>query len=391
MRRFLFSVFCFLFFVTLFLFLPSPFSLRPSALVFADQLDDLNNQIQEYEQKINDLAGQKKTLASTINYLNTQIQLTQSKIAKTEQELIVLADEIDILGTQIDSLNTSLDELSKIFRHRIRKTYKQTDIEPLYLFFTSRGFNDFVNQLKYVNTVQEHDRDIMLNMERTRLNYDLQKDQKEQAQAKAEALRTQLTKQKTSLAQQQQDKKQLLESTQNDERKYQDLLSKARAELNAIQNIIAGKGEETKVGDISEGSKIATVISGASACSSGSHLHFEVVQNGANFNPFNYLSNKSVIWDNADPQPSFTGSWNWPVNDTVRVTQGYGRTSYSAIYANGFHTGVDMVNSDKNYDVKTVRNGILYRGSIACGGGTLRYVKVDQGDGLSTYYLHVNY
>jgi murein DD-endopeptidase MepM/ murein hydrolase activator NlpD len=53
------------------------------------------------------------------------------------------------------------------------------------------------------------------------------------------------------------------------------------------------------------------------------------------------------------------------------------------------HTGIDMINN--NLNIKSVANGTLYRGSIGCRGGTLRYVHVKHDDGMNTYYLHVNY
>jgi murein DD-endopeptidase MepM/ murein hydrolase activator NlpD len=50
-----------------------------------------------------------------------------------------------------------------------------------------------------------------------------------------------------------------------------------------------------------------------------------------------------------------------------------------------------MVSKDGNLSIKSVKDGKLFRGSIKCGSGLLRYVRVDHGEGLNTYYLHVNY
>ena len=176
--------------------------------------------------------------------------------------------------------------------------------------------------------------------------------------------------------------------------KYQDELASALAELEAIQGIISGKGAETEVKDVSEGEKIASVIPSASACSSGAHLHFEVVKDNAHVNPASLLSSKNVVWDNKpDESFGFSGSWRWPVEDTVRITQGYGMTFFAATlryYGGNPHTGLDMINPG-NYSVSSVKPGKLFRGSIRCGGGTLRYVRVQQADGYDTYYLHVNY
>lgn len=377
----------------------TPYSLLLTAFPVRAQQNDpneLTKQIQEYEQKLKDLAGQKQTLGNAIVYLNTQIALTQTKIAQTEQTLVVLARDIDELVARIDRLNTSLDTLSTILIERVRESYKQERIEPLYLFFASTGFTDFVNQVKYIRAAQLHDRELMVSMERTRSTYDIQKQELVRKQDEVEALNATLKKQRASLATQQQEKQQFLEVTKNDEKKFQDLLSKARAELAAIQNIIAGRGEETKVGDVEEGNKIASIIPSTSACSTGAHLHYEIAKDNSHQNPEGYLRSANLSYDYDTSKIPETvnpsGSWRWPLDEPITITQIYGTTFWTRYLHYDFHTGIDMKkNGDAGAGVFATSKGTLYRGSVSCGGGTLRYVRVDHGDNLSTYYLHVNY
>ena len=197
--------------------------------------------------------------------------------------------------------------------------------------------------------------------------------------------------QKADLDSQRKQKNLLLTQTQNDEKLFQQLLAKAKAELDAIEAVIAGKGTETEVGGVSVGDRIATIIAGSSACSTGGHLHFEVAKDKVNHNPAGYLKDKTVIWNNSpDHSFSFTGAWDWPLNDPIRITQGFGQTSYSSRYSGNLHSGIDMVSGDSS--VKAVRSGTLFRGSIACGGGTLKYVHIkNKDDSNDVYYLHVNY
>ncbi len=351
----------------------------------------LTSYIKNCSDKLNALQGQKKTLSTTINYINSQISLTQAQISQTQQELDRLNLEIEELNGKIISIDYSLDDLTKLFISRIQASYKQRVRESGLAIFSANGFADFFRRLEYVKKVRDHDREIMIALEASRLDYDNQKKLKEEKQAEVEALQTKLQTQKNQLALQKQEQEVLLITAKNDEKRYQELLNKAQAELIAIQAVIAGKGTETEVGPIGEGERIATIIAGASACSSGSHLHFEVVRNQSHLNPFEYLRSNSLNWDNADTPQNGTGDWRWPMHDPIRITQGYGQTSYSSIYANNIHTGVDMVNSE-NYNVLAVKPGKLFRGSIACGGGTLRYVRVDHdGSDYDTYYLHVNY
>lgn len=346
------------------------------------------------QEKIEDLQGQQKTLASAISYLDNKIQLTTAQIAATEHKLKILAEEIADLSVKIDILDKSITEVSTILTSRIEATYKRERIKPIFLFFSSRGFSNFLSWLKYLKAIQLHDRQLLFKIQKSKLTFDSQKRLKEEKRAEQEELQKQLEIQKVVLARQKEEKAVLLEKTKNDEKKYQEMLAAARAEMEAIQSIIAGKGEETKVGDVKEGEKIASIIDGSSVCSTGTHLHFEVVKGGVHDNPAGYLKSISVIWDNApDGEFSFSGSWNWPIDEPVRITQGYGMSYWAKLgwYGGGPHTGIDIV-SESNNNVKAVKDGVLYRGSIACDGGTLRYVKVDHKDSdIDTYYLHVNY
>lgn len=372
-----------------------------SVFVFAEENDDklkeLTSKIEEYENTIKDLKGQQQTLKSTISFLNNKISLTQAQVSKTEKEIEILEEEIGKLSVKIVILDRTLDDISKILSSRITATYKSSYMKPAYLLLSSSDFSSLLSKIKYLKVAQAHDHSLMMQMERQKKNYDDQKDLKKEKQVEMEKLKQTLKVQTAALAQQEQSKQELLKITKKDEDKFQGLLATARAEMEAIQSIIAGKGEEVEVGDINAGASIASIIIGGSTCSTGTHLHFEVVKDGGHHNPASYLRSQDVDWDlcgwyGCNSEFSFSGPWDWPINGRPIITQGYGMTAYanSGAYGGGPHTGVDMVSDDKA--VKSVKEGKLYRGSIACGGGTLRYVRVEHKDaGYDTYYLHVNY
>ena len=356
-------------------------------------LRDVSNACQD---KIKETQGQAATLQSLIAYLNNKIKGTQAQIQKTNLELAQLESEIANLSGQIAVLDISLEQLTEVLVNRIQATYKHENTNnPLVLLFSSGGLNDFFGRLRYLRLTQEHDRRVITETERTRTDFDMQKQAKEKKQAEVEALQLRLEKEKVTLASQQTAKQQLLTQTKNDEKKYQELLAKARAEFEAIQNILAGGGQEVEVGNVNEGEKIATIISGSSCNSSGSHLHFTITDNDSVQNPFNYL--KSVDSANNSGGDPFnpSGSWNWPIDNPIQFNQGYGstwaiqNTWVGQIYT--FHNGIDIYNS--SLSVKAIQSGTLYRGSFTTSSScTLRYVRVDHKDsGIDSYYLHVNY
>lgn len=351
-----------------------------------------------YQAKVNQLQGQKQTLASAINFLNSKMALTQAQINQTEEELKKLEEEISILSVKIVRLDENLTNISKLLVSRIGASYKRSLFNPIFMLFSTDGLTSFFQRSKYLEFAQQNDRALLLEMQTSKNQHEEQKKMEEEKQKLAEILKQKLATQNSALIVQRQSKEKLLEMTKNDEMTYQSLLATARAEMAAIQSIVSGGGKEEKVGNINEGERIASIIYGRSACSSGSHLHFEVVENKANHNPANYLKSQEANWDlcgwwaDCDTPFSFTGSWSWPINGKPRITQGYGQTAYSrtGAYNGGPHTGLDMISDDMA--VKAAKTGTLYKGNISCGGGVLRYVKIDhQNSDISTYYLHVNY
>lgn len=354
------------------------------------QLEEIRRKIADTQAQLAQNQKQQVSLKNEIAYQDSQIELTTLKIAETEQE-------IHGLSSQIDELEVSLADLSKVFAQRVVATYKVARLaNTITLLLAADNVNVFISRFYYLQKIQQNDHDTLVQLQTTQTNYEGQRQKREE-------LKTRLESQQVKLAAQKNQKQHLLEITKNDEKKFQQLLASAKAELEAIQAIIAGRGSETKVGQVSAGARIATIIQGASCNSSGEHTHFIVSKDGATQNPFNYLK-QGIEYNNCSGSGACSegdpfdphGDWDWPVSPKVQYTQGYGvtwavqNTWVGKIY--GFHNGID-INSTSSDEVKAVKSGTLYRGSYSGSGGcALRYVRVHHDDGgLDTFYLHINY
>jgi peptidoglycan hydrolase CwlO-like protein len=356
-----------------------------------ERLQRLADEITAYENELKRLSAEANTLANLVAQFNAQIKLTQLKISQTEEKIV-------LLGGRIEQLEASLKALNSAYIERVSKTYKMSRFSEGYLlFFSLPNITDAINSFSYLKKIQTADISLLGRLEKAQNLYQEEK-------SGQEALQKELETQKISLSLQKSLKAKLLEQTKNDEKKYQALLASAKAEFEAIQAIVSGKGTEEMIRHVSESEKIATIIDGASCNSSGSHLHFIVADNKVVQNPFSFLRS-GIAYQNCSGSScgssdgdafNPTGSWNWPINDSIKFFQGYGatwaiRNSWvGKIYS--FHNGID-VNSESSKDVKSVKAGTLYRGSYtgynSC---RLRYVKVDHDDsGVETFYLHINY
>ena len=356
-----------------------------------DQITDLSAKIVCLEDVTAKCGKQRVDLTSQINYMDNQIKLTTSKITQTQLKIDQLEEEIAALSAKIDRLEESLGHLSEVLLVRIVETYKRGNTPTFHLLFSSGGFSDFLTRLKYIKIVQAHDKKLMFQMQETKDNYTDQRQVREEKKQEQENLRRQLEQQKATLAQQIKDKQTLLEVTRNDERRYQELLAAARAEQAAFEGAMRQALALLKNGTpIEEGTQIALIgNSGAPACSTGSHLHFETRRNGNPENPAGFLKNISVTYDDDKVgRMNFTGDWNWPISDP-RITQEYGMSYWARLgwYNGGPHTGIDMTST--NSIIKAPKKGTLYKGSASCRGVGMNFVAIDHGDGLISWYWHV--
>lgn len=359
----------------------------------SSQSTELRKKIEEYEKKLTEIRQQKNTLSSQIQYMNTQINITNLKIQETEEKIEKTNKEIGILETKIENLDGSINQLSKLLINKIVEDYKQKNISIMDLFFDIKNASNFINRLKYIQTTRDNNQQLLIKVQKTKINFEEQKNLREEKKKELDNLKIILDQQKNDLNNQKIAKQKLLSETQNNESIYQSLLTKAQAEFAAIQGIITGGGVETKIREVKKGEYIGNIIAGRSCNSSGSHLHFMVKENGVPQNPFNYLKNTNYI-DNSGGDPwNPNGSWEWPIDPPVEFYQGYGNTWaikntwVGSIY--NFHNGIDIFGS--SYKVYSVADGILYRGNyIGVNNCSLPYIKLDHKDSnISTYYLHV--
>lgn len=353
--------------------------------------DKVSECIEILSTKVNELTSQKKTLASQISQFDSQIQITQLKIGEAQSTINKLEGEINALGFRIEYINESLDSLEEKLKQRIVATYQQGYVSNLEILLSSSDFSDFILRLQYIKEIQERDRRILANLQETKANYANQKDEREEKQVAIEANKNKLEVLKVSLDRQKVEKQSLLDITKNDEVRYQRLLAQAQAE----QAIVFGGGVETFLRDVSQGASIGSIASHSVSpgCSTGAHLHFEIHKDGAVQNPNGYLRSSNYQYTQGYDQSYYgsvspTGDLPWPLNEPVIIHQGYGSHPFAqSFYPNGIHQGIDMDSS--SLTVKAVKTGKLYGGSYSCSNGKLFYAKIDHGDGLTTWYLHM--
>lgn len=301
----------------------------------------ITNYINDCNSRLTTLAGQKQTLSSAIDYLNTQIKLTQAKVASTTTQLDKLNVEIADLSGKIESIDYSLDDLTKLFVSRVRETYMKPGRFDTAIIAQSSGFSDILRNIEYTKKIRDHDRSILISLEKSRLDATAQKDLKEVKQAEIQSLKRKLDADKSALSGQIAAKNKLLSETKNDEAKYQQLRSSAQAQLAAFNTFVSNQGG-------------SSIISGSTKSDSGWGTYYNQRDSqwgsqllpGSNYTMassgclvtsmamvMSYYGKSVKPGDIAGQSELFSfgdfrqGSWNIGGSNTTRTRVGYSRTS----------------------------------------------------------------
>ena len=217
--------------------------LSPPSL--AQTVEEVQQQIAELSAKLTELNRQKNTLSNQIKIFDTKIAQIELQIKQTGNNITVIKKEIADLSLKINGLDVSLNDLSGQYIAQINQNYKLQKRIPFFAILGSGNLNDFFKSYKYITSLQQKSQDTLVDMETTRTNLDLQKQEKSKKQAELEALEKKLASQQKSLSAQKASKDKLLQDTKNDEAVYQRRLQEAQAQLASFRRFADSVGGST--------------------------------------------------------------------------------------------------------------------------------------------------
>lgn len=372
-------------------------SFAQSTEEISNQLRDKEAEIQKLEESLANAKNQEKTLKSQLNLVDGQTKVTELKIEETDLKIEKLKREINDLSTRIVRIGATLDTLSEILLQRIIQTYKYSNAtSTIDLLFSSRGFADLIEKVKYIQVAQAYEKQKLYELQATKMAYNDQKQDKQTRQTEAEKLSKDLEVYKAQLDRQKKEKEELLNVTKNDEAKFQALIAQLRADTESLQRALGGGG--VQLGDRKKGDRIASV--GNSGCSTGSHLHFEVmtpahIENGTIVGSGNKVDPKTYIDSGQFIKPVNEYNGNDCSQGNTTCNNGDISTRFHQWYnvlGGSYHTGLDIADY-YGAPIYAVADGTayLFSDTRACSltGTVGKGIALDHHNGIVTLYWHI--
>jgi len=325
--------------------------------VNAGILDDLEQQIKDKEAEIKQLEEQAKQCQQTLqgvqqekNTLQNQVATIDARIKKLRGDINVTTARISNANLQIEQLNLEIYEKSKqIEEHKeniggiIRTIYEYDTVSTLELVLENKKLSDFLNQVQYIELLQENVQKDLESLKNLKLALEEQKTRVETTKDDLEVYNAQLYSQKQIEDGQKAEKDYLLKQTKGQEQKYQQILSDIEEKQRQISEEI-----------------------------------FEIEEK------------MRLTLDPESVPSAHSGVLSWP-NEGL-LTQGYGYTPYSKrLYKSGFHNGIDIaagygapIRAARDGEIRAMGNSDSY-----CPGGAYgRWIAIKHDNNLTTLYAH---
>lgn len=310
----------------------------------ADELqaldDKLKAQIKAYEGIISLKNRQGATLDDQIKALDAQAGKLELEIEQNKKKSEQLHGDIQSLSNRVAEKTSLVDQQKEILTELMRQYYAQysNDISPLLL--TADESVSFFNESSWNNDLGEKVSDLLSSVKDIREDLVREQDELESKKKMADTLQTQLS-----------DRTDYLESTKNNKAV---LLNKTVAEADKYENLVDDLQKQREEID----SEIEDIEAGK----------------------INSL----------EDLPSYKkGLLEYPVKSPRRLSQGYGKTSFSGkAYASGKHNGLDFAAASGTTIMAAASGRVVGTGDLgkyAYG----RWVAIDHGNGMVTLYGHL--
>ncbi len=214
--------------------------LIPLRGVFADERDDkikqLEASIDGYNQEIQKRQSEAQSLSNQILIFELQIKQAQAEIDATNLVIKRLNSAISQKESSIAQKEREIKQQNILLAQYLRQIARSDGGSLLGFLLKNEKFSDFFNDINSLNNVQSQIHSTLEKIKELKEKLIKEKDDLESDKAEQEQLKQIQARQKKDMENSKKQKQKLLDETRGQEKTYQQLVAKARADIEAIKN-----------------------------------------------------------------------------------------------------------------------------------------------------------
>lgn len=330
----------------------------PNLIILAESVEELNQEVNDKRKEIDTLDIRMRTLenqiaekqleaanlANQLVILDAEISKTEAEIQKTEAEIEKTNLEIKSIEKQIQIKEKEIVKQKEVLSEIIRTIHQYDQVNLIEILLTYDSLSDFLDQTKYLETIEKKGKETLDNIHQIKKELEWQNQVLITREKTLDELKKKLGEEKTRLDQEKQGKEKLLQETEAEEEKYQELLRQARAEQEAANAEIERMQQEIE-----------------------QRLRKTVTEDE---------------WKSLGE----VGKLDWPIYPTRGISAYFMDPSYSSVFGIN-HYAIDIPTSQGS-SIHAPASGYIIKYRDA--GYGYSYIVLYHGEGLSTVYGHVS-
>lgn len=304
--------------------------------VYADNIEETQQKLQDVSRQIEAQKSNITQAKQQENSITGQLEILEKSMADKEQEIKALATRISRLEDDIakteEEIRISEEELQVQIDYlceRLVYMYEDgMDISYLEVLFSATDIKDFLTRYDLLQYIVEQDMELIDSINKHKRALDIKKNDLEIQKKDLENLRQAQEAQRSQLAEQSSEKKDLLDSVRQEKSSYEKALEELERTSRELEDLIRRSQSGEQLG---------------------------------------------------------TGVYTWPAPGYSTITSAYGMRYHPILKTRKLHTGVDIGAPSGAKIVAADSGRVIF---VGWSGGYGQTIIIDHGAGMSTLYAH---
>jgi len=210
------------------------------------KIDELAKDIEVYKQAIAAKRTEALTLKNHIAILDDEIHAVELEIEKLQQEIDATTLEIENLKLDIRAQEEKIAEHRDTLEELLRILYRNDQKSVLDIILQNNSFSEYYNYSHSLISLNSELTDTVQQVKDLKTTLEEKKSELEVKIADLGNLQIDFSTKKDTLLAQKNEKKDILEQTQSDESKFQDLVQDVKSEQDSVSSEIAAISETVR-------------------------------------------------------------------------------------------------------------------------------------------------